>query len=789
MLRNYLIITFRSLIRNRLFSIINIGGLTIAIGMVVLILSWIQFELSFDKFHKNAENIYRIIQEDHLPNGETDYYSITPSPLGPFLENTMPEVLSATRVMYRNWNLKVTEPHMSGQHRIIEQRGILADPSFMNIFSFTLISGDKQTVFKDKNEIIIAKSLAEELFGNREVIGNTILIDDNLELTVSGVIEDVPYNSHLRFDFIAPFSLLLDLQNYNISDWGTNNHYTYVLLNENTENKAFAEKIKYVIKEHVPDSPSIQKLHPLLKIHLYNPRGGGIISMIYIVSVLAIVILLIACVNYMNLSSARFSKRAKEISIRKTSGASKSQLIIQFLSESIIIALIAANFGLLLASLLKPIFNQTFNSYININYSSQNILVLFAVITITGLLAGVYPAFFLSSFNTQNVLKGNSNVRSSGIIFRKALVIFQFTISTILIFGTIVLFRQYSLLLNKDLGFTQENIICLRLTNQVKQHMNVLKENLLENPDIQSVSMTNTSLDLWETAGGANDFKWEGQAADEYLPLTGVMSSDESFINMFDIELINGRNFSISETSDHEKEFLVNEAAIKAMGLEDPIGRKIKIFDYEGVIIGVIKDFHYSSGRYMVFPLVIGNLIGWQDVINIKINAENIPETIQFIKDEFNQIGAGSIFNYQFLDDRITQLYNYEKGYSGILRKTAILAILISSMGLFGLASFLIEQRTKEIGIRKISGATTLKILIKLLKGFTNWVLISFIISFPISWYLMKNWLQNYSFKAELSWWLFTLVGLLILIISWLTIFYQTYKAAIKNPVEALRYE
>ncbi len=779
MIKNYTKITFRNLKKHKFYSFINITGLAIGIACCLIIFLWMQGELSYDRFHKNAGELYRIFQESPQ-GGKVFRFAATPSGLGPLLKEQYPEIVDSARHTPTRWDIGREEIHF-------RERVALVEESFLKMFSFLLLEGTPQAALEDPYSIVISKEMREKYFAGEDPLGKTLRVGEQLDLNVTGVLQDIPEESHLQFDCLVPFKLLGEF-GYNMNDWGNNNYWTYIQLTEKASSQEVEAKISGLIQEHIPRSSSVLHLQPVVRIHLYSLGGGGLITYLYIFAGMAAFILLIACINYMNLSTARSANRAREVGIRQVVGANRIQLIKQFMGESILFSFIALIIGLLLVHLLLPTFSHLAGKPIIMNYSANLILILIGLTLFTGILSGVYPALILSSFQAIQVLKGAIRSRGGSAMFRKILVVTQFSLSIFLIIGTLLVFRQMDFMMKKDLGYNKENVVILPMRSQLARNYNPFKTELLKDLNIISMTRANTTPDIKQSSIADYDFSWDGRQDGDNFPGINVMGVDADYLKTFNMEMVEGRFFSEQFQTDASDSCVINEAAVEAMGLESPLGKRVYWDDFKGKIIGVIKDFHFSSLHDEIEPLMMR--MGWAlDNICIRIRSDNISRTIGFIRTTLKDLLPNYTFEYEFLDTRLSNRYLAEQRMGRILIFSTIIAIFISCLGLLGLASFTAEQRTKEIGIRKVLGSSVAGIMFLLSKEFIRWVLFANLIAWPVAYFAIHNWLQNFAYRTNIAWEAFLLSGSLAVVISLLTVCYQAIKAAVANPVDSLRYE
>ncbi len=790
MFKNYLKIALRSMKRHKIYSFLNITGLTIGMTCFILILLWVQDELSFDKFHENANQLYRVITEQHH-SGQVTRTSETQFPLAVALKNDFPEISNSARLLTK-WGNKFIKYKSNSFN---ENRVFFADPSFLEMFSFPLQKGDPETALLEPYSIVLTQETAYKYFKNEDPIGKILQIDYFNKLTdfkVTGILKNIPHNSHLQFDFLLPFHL------FDYSDvadpWSTvDNYQTYVLLNKYASLKEINQKIADYKSKHVPGSHDKYYLQPLTRIHLYSDvkfdsPANSDIRYVYFFTVISIFILLIACINFMNLSTARSANRAKEVGLRKVIGAQRIQLIRQFFGESLLYSFVAFVCAIIFVIAILPLFNNLSGKTLSIaGYRSAYIfLFLLGVTIMTGGISGSYPAFFLSSFTPVSVLTGSLSSmmrRTKSNFFRKPLVIIQFSISIILIIGTLIVSSQLRFLQNKNLGFNKDNLIYIPVRGDLAQNYKSLKRELLGNPNIKGVTAANI---LPKHGNESLLDEWEGNTDDDKI-VVNITSVDYDYFKTLNMKIVQGRNFSKAFPADLSEAVIVNEEAVRQMGMVFPIGKRL----WGKRIIGVVKDYHYKSLHEPIEPIVLSLTNRWLYFIFIKINSHSLDlaGTIKSIKDVYEKFVSEYPFEFHFLDTDIDNFYYKEKQIHKTFTYFTFLGIFIACLGLFGLASFTAEQRTKEIGIRKVLGASVSSIVLLLTKEFTKWVLISNLIAWPFAYYAMNKWLQNFAYHINISVWLFIISAGLTLVIAFLTVSYQSIKAALANPVESLGYE
>ncbi|MCK4758783.1 MAG: ABC transporter permease [Candidatus Aminicenantes bacterium] len=780
---NYIKVALRKIRRHKGYSFINISGLAIGMACCFIVFLWVKDELSFDRFHSNAKEIYRVL---HNPQDTDIYNPYGSGPLGPALKADYPEIINFTRMFGEaNGPLKYRNQVFNGK-----VRGV--DNSFFEMFTFPFIKGDPKNCLSDPRSIVLTEKMAAKLFHEEDPLGKTVGFEwwiGWFDLKVTGVIQDVPSNTHIRFDYLLPFEFVT-WSGMSIEDWGIGAYQTYVLLPKNADPSAIQEKIAGIVKRHFPESPYTLYLEPLTRIHLYNFTGGGLITYVYIFSIIGVFILCIACINFMNLSTARSMERAREVGMRKVVGSTRSQLVKQFLGESILLSFISFILAVLLVQAFLPSINSIVDKQLTLPYSSSALLIFLGIAILTGVLSGSYPAIFLSSFRPVTVLKGIVRSGSQNIRLRKLLVIGQFIVSIALIIGTIIIYKQLVYMRTMDMGINKSHVINMELRGNLRNQYGTIKTELLRNPDILVVSATNGSF---SKRFGSDSIGWEGKPEDKRIFMS-IHSVDFDYQKIFDIKMTQGRYFSRDYPTDRSDGIIVNETAAKIMGMESPIGKRISCSipfssQKSGTIIGVAKDFHFRSLHEKIDPLVLVIAPGWFTDAYIRMKPENVPETLGFIEKTIKKFAPDFPFEYSFLDEDIDNLYKTEQRIGNLVRYGTFLAIFIACLGLFGLASFTAEKRTKEIGIRKVLGASISGIVLLLTKEFTKWVILANLIAWPIAYFVMSIWLQNFAYHVNIGIWTFLFSSALALVTALITVSFQAVKTAASNPVDSLRYE
>jgi len=757
-----------------------------AIGMAcaILILLWIQDEWSYDRHFEHADDLYRVIEKQTSPSGEVSLFAPVLSAIAPALKNEYPEIIRSSRIMHTPLTLKKKD-------EFIEETVVAVDKDFFKMFNISFVRGDVNTAFNDPHSIVITEETAHKYFDNDDALGKT-LPSRGFLVTVTGVVKSLPKNSHIRFNFLISTDYFVE-SGAAINSWEDRGRsYSYVELKKGTDSNLVDKKIQNFIKNHKKGTDAEILLQNIQKIHLfssgkynYDISGNGDITYVLILGVVAIFILLIACINFMNLSTAQSVRRAREIGIRKVAGANKRKIIFQFLGESLLIVFVAFTIAMILVELLLPGYNSLIGKQLDVNFHSAGLYIgLISIVLFCGFLAGSYPAFYLSSIKPLDIIKGVINKNPGNAQFRRVLVIFQFSLSILLIICTLIIGNQLHYMQNKKLGFNKDHIGYFMFPIRPGDpKLEALKKELCNYPDIVSVTKGYSPINLEFTSGG---FNWAGKKAGDDV-LFHHLDTDEDYAKTFQLELKDGRFFS-SEFSTDNAAIVINEKAAEVMGLKNPVGEVLTApWGTKLTIIGVLKDFHIQSLHHKIEPLMMQK--GESNNLYVKIKPDHILATVKFINKTFKSFDPGLPIDFHFLDVDFDNLYRTEQQMSKIFSYFSLLAIIISCLGLVGLSLFMTELRTKEVGIRKVNGAKSLEIFSLLSREYILWVIISILIATPIAWYAMHRWLENFAYKTELSWWIFALAGLLALGIALLTVSWQSWRAAMRNPVEALRYE
>jgi len=808
MIKNCLKTAFRNLLKNKGFTAINVLGLALGLATCLLIVFYVFDELSYDRFNVKADRIYRV-DNDIKFGGNENSYAVSPAPMAAAFLNDLPEVEQAVRFRDRG-GMQVKK----GNERIMERRMIYADPAMFSVFTFPMIAGDPATALKNPRSVVINETTAKKYFNTTNVVGRTFTFNDSLLYKITGVIKDIPKQAHFNFDFFLSMESLPESKN---GSWLSNNFVTYILLKKGVSPKHLEVKFPALTKRYV--GPQLQaaihltmdalekagnyfrfSLIPLTDIHLHSNRvaelgANGNIQYVYIFSAIAIFILLIACVNFMNLSTARSSNRAREVGVRKVLGSPRKYLIAQFLTESILITLLGTLIAVFAAWAMLPLFNQMSGKELAVTPQIFGWLApaLVLIIIVIGCLAGSYPALFLSGFQPIRVLKGKLSAGFKGGWLRSFLVVFQFSISIFLIIGTLVIYNQLKYIQNKDLGFKRDQVLVVRNVYNLGKQTKIFQQEVNKLPDV--VNSTLTGFLPTEGQNNSTTFFKDHTMDSKTALSTQVWSVDDNYIPTLGMKLVAGRNFSKLMSTDSSSA-IINETAARQLGFTDPLN-KILYYPTDSYgkvikpvhVIGVVKDFNFNSLRYNVTPVVLLFEDDW-GALAIKIKTANIPALIDQVKNKYKELAPNQQFNYSFMDADFDATYRAEQRIGTIFISFTSLAIIIACLGLFGLAAYAAEQRTKEIGIRKVLGADVSSIVGMLSKDFLRLVFISIVVASPLAWWFMQTWfLQGFAYRQNIAWWIFAAAGVTSIVIAFITISYQSIKAAVANPVNSLRSE
>jgi putative ABC transport system permease protein len=793
MIKNYFTIAWRSLTKNKVYSFINIGGLAIGLACCLTIGLFVWDEISYDRFHKNGKYIYRVVQKQNQA-GKLYDVAVTPGPLAAALKNDFPEITQACRI-------GSIRPAVLQHGNVTFESGkiFIVDNSFFTLFDFKLQQGNPQKIFLNPDEVIINEDIAERIFGKGwrkldNLIGQEIRFNNDRTLLLGGIAKNAPVNSHIQFEVLLPF--VYEESNARRYNWDNNNYHTYVQVRPGTNTTETGKKLFKYINKYKPKSSITLSLQPLFKIYLYSDfafhtdwsKTSNVVY-IRIFSAVGLVVLLIAIFNFINLATARALERAREVGIRKAVGAFRRQLIIQFLGESLLMTIVAVLIALMLLQIFLPLMNAIAAKSISIPlFNSRFLLSIAGFVVLVSLLAGIYPAFYLSKFQPVKVLKGVFDIQSGGV-FRRTLVVGQFMFSVILITSVIVIYQQLAYLQDKDLGFDKSQLLMVKMKNELQKKSSLMKDDLLKQASISNVAATSTNM--IDVINSTYSIQWEGKEQDDKLLITEA-NIDPGFLNTLGIKLAAGRNFDPKIISDSSSAFLINETAAKRMGwtAEQAIDKKIKIWDAEGKIIGVVKDFHFRPLTAAIEPFIF---YYWPkddySKLFVKTNPDKTREAISAIETIYKRYEKQAAAEYEFVDIALDNQYRAQQRTGKVVLYFSLLAIFVSCLGLFGLAIFSAEQRVKEIGIRKVLGASVANIATLFSGDFIRIVGIAIIIACPVSWWVMNKWLQDFAYRIEIQWWFFLAAAMIAIVIALLTVSFQAIKAAIANPVKSLRTE
>ncbi len=788
MFRNYFRIAWRNMIKDKQFTFLNVFGLSAGLACTLLIWFWVHDELSVDRSFEKGDQIYQLM-ERRTATGQTGLSDESSGMLGEALATTMPEIEYSAALAPHEWFQKFT---LSAGEKNIKAYGQYAGKDYFNIFSFKLLDGKKDQVLRNKNSIVISDELARKLFGTTEnLVGKPVHFQHERDFFVSGVFEKPGSNSSQQFDFVLSFDYMKDAYSW-VTSWYNTGPHNFVLLKKGTDINAFNKRIEGVVREHTGDSTRQAFALPfadnyLLYTFSHGSQTGGKIAYVRLFSIIALFILVIACINFMNLSTAKASRRMKEVGIKKVLGAGRKQLIFQFLTESVIFSALAMILAIGIALLLLPAFNKLTGKEIVLRPDTSLVLTLAGIMLVTGLLSGSYPAIYLSGFKPISILKGKLQTSVAEIFSRKGLVVFQFTLSALLIISVLVVYRQIRFIQTTNPGYNKENVVKFNAEGKVLSNEDAFVDEVKKIPGVVNACYT------WHEMIGRNygdyGLSWDGKNPNERDYFEGF-GGGYGFIETMGIQLIAGRAYS-KNFGDEGSKIILNEAAVKLMHLQDPVGKTVSYLQKPRQIIGVVKDFHFESLHEPVKPCFIsldgpGNI--WHKMM-VRINAGDQASTLNAIQKLYASYNPGFPFEYGFLDEAYQKQYLTESRVSILSRYFAGLAILISCLGLFGLATFTAQKRQKEIGIRKVVGASVNNIVFMLSKDFLKLVLLAIVIAFPLAWWLMAVWLRGFAYRVSIGTEVFLITGASVIAITLLTISVQAIKAALSNPVKSLKSE
>ncbi len=785
MIKNYFKTAFRTLTKSRSYSIINITGLAVSLAAAMLILLWVWDELSYDSMHSKGDRIY--VAAAAIGKSKDQIWPVTSAPLAIFGKAEIPAIEDACRLSTFNGSIL-----FEYGDKKFDEPSIYVDPNFFQVFDFKLLEGNTDNPFPDNRSIVLSKNTAEKYFGNESAIGKVLRIKDGNNYTVTGVMEDTPKNSTWEFPLIMPFDILGEnrTQNPLNADWGNLNYQTFFLLTADADAMAVGKQLADIHRKNQPSefwNDLNYLMQPLTKYHLYSPDGDEQgMKQVKVFALVAIVILLIACINYVNLVTARSTRRSKEVSVRKVVGANKGHLFWQFISESFVVFIISMLIAIGLLFAVMPLYNSLSGKEMVFSLLDAKVWVLFGSALLAVLiLAGIYPALMLSSFNPALALKGIIPGFGKNNGFRKALVVVQFTCSVVLIVSTIIIGRQLEYIRSMDLGYTKENIFTFRSYN-FRTNYESISQQLQQQPGVLGVTTSSGSILNFQSSTG--DLEWEGKPANMSSFMINQLSVDRTFPDVMDMQLIAGNGFT--GTAADSNHYLLNETAIKVMGLEDPVGKPVTFHDEPGIIAGVVKDFHFKDMKTAIEPCILFMAPNWGwNTMYVKTTGNDAKKALAAVETLWKQYNGDYEFDYKFMDESFDNLYKSDIRSGKLFNIFAGIAILLSCLGLFGLVTFTAETKVKEIGIRKTLGASVGNIILLISKDFLKLVGISFVVAFPLGWWMMNKWLDNYVYRTSIEWWVFVVAGFAAFAIAAITVCGKSLKAAQENPIKAIRTE
>jgi putative ABC transport system permease protein len=786
-------LALRNLVKYR--SMTFIGSFSLAVGMAsfILLMLFVRYELSYDSMFKESDRIFLLGQsvQDQESGGSASYTS-TSGIVAPTLKKEFQEVEYSVRV-------KEVESPLTYENKSMVAKGLYADQDFLEVFTFPMISGDRKTALMAPSSVVLSEKLARRLFGDEDPVGKTLRSENQRVLTVTGIIKDIPGNTHLKFDYLISFLTMYSLRNDIDRSWSIFNYYSYIQLSEGIQAGDFENKLPAIVEKYHDRNSKNRRyfLVPLRKIHFASDIANSSIpstdrKLILILVSIAFLILIIACINYINIATARADARAKEVAIRKINGASRQLLIRQFMTESYVLTFISIILSLVIVVLLMPVYPKIFGYGISLSFllDWRNIAGLAGLFLGVGLLAGGYPAFFLSSLRPLNILKSSNGSRSNRgqWNFRSILTVFQLGVSVILIVIAVTIQKQLIYIKTKDIGYNRENVMTLRMWNEEdRKNQQEIKKALLNNPYISAAAVANT-LPLLMTE--RNNISVETETGEKLeVPMVTTYFIDEDYLDLFNMQITAGRNFSFDMSSNIDNQVIINETAAHMAGLTDPVGRKIKKWGREMEIIGVVKDFHFTSFTKSIQPLMFSYNPGLSKMFLIKVSDHNLGHTLQYIDSTFRRFDSNFTFDYSFMDEKYNSLYNNESNLGRIILSFSLLTMIIVVIGLYGLISFVIRRKKKEIAVRKVMGSSVSSVMGVILKYFFIPISISILVSLPLAYYIAHEWLKDFAYRINLTFWLIAFSIFIIMIITFLSIVQQTIKAAVTNPVENLRLE
>ena len=791
MIKNFFLIAIRNIARHKVFTLINVTGLAVGLAASLLIMLWVQDEFSFEKFNVNAVNIYRV-EEDQFYSGARYHVTVTPMPSGPVWKEKIPEIKEQVRI--NPWLPRVLFRY--DDKSFFESAVASVDSNLLKVFTLPLSMGDPHTALNSPHSIILTKKLAAKYFGNINPVGKTITVENKAQFTVTGVFKEIPENSMLSFSCVIPFSYLKEIGMEDKS-WGNNEIFTFVQLEKDADIKSVSKKLTDIVVENAPQITTKYNVFPLLDIHLHGQFGfketKGPVIVVSIFTLIAIFVLLIACINFINLSTAKASGRGKEIGIKKVAGADQMSMIIQFMLESLLLVAVSMVLAMILIGLMLGTFNNISGKSFNLSdlFRFKFIINFIIVGLVAGFISGIYPALYLSSFKPVTVLKGEADSSKENGRLRQILVVVQFTLSILIATSAIFMYKQLKFMQEKDLGFTKENLICIPMPDNLKPKYYSLKKELEKETLVKGVtaSMWNPTM-MGSNSGGAS---WDGKDPEKQV-LIGTNAIDYDYLKTLNMKLVSGRDFSRDFQGDmvHDTlgNFLVNEEVVKLMGIGDPVGKNFRFMGLNGTIVGVLKNFHFKGADQTIEPMAFALAdTRYLRVILVRLTPGKIPESLKAVENTWKNIVPEYPLDYTFIDQDYDRLFRAQIRLSELLKYFTILAVIIACLGLYGLSSYSAERRTNEVGIRKVMGAGSLTVMYTLSKEFLLPVLLSILIAIPLGWLIVVNLLKQFAYRIDLSILVFLEIAGGAILIALLTVSFQAYKATGINPAEALKVE
>ncbi|MBN2345974.1 MAG: ABC transporter permease [Candidatus Aminicenantes bacterium] len=783
MLSNYLKTAWRTIRRHPGYSLINVFGLAVGLASCITILLWVRDEVSYDRFHVNAGSIHRVIAQAREPGGGSESFAVLPPSLGPALKAEFPEILQSARHLYVGQQIV-----SRGEKRFYEKKVSLVDPDFLRMFSFPLRRGDALTALSIPHAVVLTESAAAKYFGSEEPLGKALRLNNRSDCVVSGILADIPAQSHLSFDILLPLQDAGDF-GFPTETWERFSYETYVLLSPRTDARRLQGKISSRLHQPLGNSNINLRLQPLTDIHLRSAsidegEVRGDIDTVLLFSLLAVFILLMACINYLNLTTAQGGARAKEIGLRKVNGAKRREIIVQFLGESVLQAALAMIIALALVVLSLPLLNSLSGKAIGagVLFVPSAWLPLLGFLLATGLLAGIYPAWYLSHFTPAAVLKGKIALGAGGSRFRKLLVVFQFSLTILLIVASVGIYRQLRFLRTRAVGFDKEQVLMVPLRGDLVRRVEPLKAEILRNSSVASASAASDPVMMFGTTMIMDD--WEGRKPGEEMKCS-MVRCDEDFLKTHGIEMAQGRFFSKDMGGNLEGKIVISESAVRALGLVSPLGKRLDRRE----IVGVVRDFHARSLHSAIGPVALVYDPGKFAYLFVKIKPGNTAEALATLAGTWKRAAPDHPFDFSFLDQQIDKLYRADRKLAGVVNGFTLLALLVANLGLLGMASYMTDRRWKEIGIRKVLGASMPQIVVMLSREFIQWVALATILAWPAALFLLRQWLQAFAYRLPVGIGIFVLSSLLALLLALATVSYHSIRAARANPVDSLRYE